>query len=67
MERDKERIRGTMGEKEKQEQYEEYIKDPGRMAAIGRRVPYHLEYLRRYRNIMPAPVGLGKGEKEKKP
>ncbi len=57
-----------MGSKEKQKQYEEYITDQSRMAvAIGRRVPYHLEYLRRYRDIMPAPVGLGKGEKEKKP
>lgn len=38
-----------MGRLENQEQYEEYIAkvNPAAMA-IGRKVPYHLEYLRRH-------------------
>ena len=37
-----------MDSKEKQKRYEEYIAEGSLMAAaIGRRVPYHLEYLRR--------------------
>lgn len=44
-----------MGRLEIQEQYEEYIAkvNPAAMA-IGRKVPYHLEYLRRHG--APGPV-----------
>lgn len=46
-----------MDRQEKQKQYDEYITESSPMAAvIGRRVPYHLEYLRRYGDVMPAPT-----------
>lgn len=44
-------------EEAKKEKYEEYIKEASSMAAaIGRRVPYHLEYIRKYGNLLPAPA-----------
>lgn len=40
---------GPMGNEEKQQKYAEYINGVSPMAAaIGQRVPYHLEYLRRH-------------------
>lgn len=55
-----------MDSKEKQKRYEEYIAEGSLMAAaIGRRVPYHLEYLRRYRDITPVPAA-DKGREEKR-
>ncbi len=43
-----------MGRLEIQKQYEEYIAEVSSTAmAIGRRVPYHLEYLRRHGCIRP--------------
>ena len=52
-----------MERQEKQRQYEDYIADPSPMAAaIGRRVPYHLEYLRRYRDVLPVPEGGRDGD-----
>ena len=56
-----------MGNQEKQRQYEDYIADPSPMAAaIGRRVRYHLEYLRRYRDVLPVPVEYRDGAAERK-
>ncbi len=53
-----------MDSKEKQKRYEEYIAEGSLMAAaIGRRVPYHLEYLRRHRDITPVPAAAKDGEK----
>lgn len=47
-----------MGNEEKQQKYDEYINGVSPMAAaIGQRVPYHLEYLRRH-GAGPVP---GKG------
>ena len=47
-----------MSRLKKQEQYEEHIArmNPAAMA-IGRRMPYHLEYLRRHGAIGPATAG----------
>lgn len=53
-----------MGRQEKQKQYEEYITESSPMAAvIGRRVPYHLEYLRRYGSVVPSPGGRKGGKR----
>lgn len=53
------------GESIRKERYEDYIAEVSPMAAaIGRRVPYHLEYLRRYKDRGPAPAeGSGPGRK----
>ena len=54
-----------MDKLEKQEQYEEHIArvNPAAMV-VGRRVPYHLEYLRRHGAIGPAKEdrALGQGK-----
>ena len=58
-----------MGRQERQKRYEEYIAEVSPMAAaIGGRIPYHLEYLRRYGDVAPAPAGdrHGKGATERK-
>lgn len=55
-----------MDSKEKQKRYEEYIAEGSLMAAaIGRRVPYHLEYLRRHRDVMPVPAAATDREEGK--
>ena len=52
---------GSEKERLKQEQYEGYIEHVSPMAAaVGRRVPYHLEYLRRHG---AGPVPEGKAER----
>lgn len=52
-----------MGNEERQKRYEGYIEEVAPMAAaIGRRVPYHLEYLRRHKASAPAE-GSGPGQK----
>lgn len=48
-------------EEDQRRKYEEYIKGASPMAAvIGRRIPYHLEYIRKYGNITPVPKGKEK-------
>ena len=49
---------------EKQDLYEEYIAEIStRAAAIGRRVPYHLEYLRRHGDVtLLAENCIGQGK-----
>ncbi len=45
-----------MDSQKKQELYEEYMAEISPMAAaIGQRVPYHLEYLRVHGHIEPIP------------
>ncbi len=41
-----------MGSKEKQQRYDGYIEKPSPSAMVaGRRIPYHLEYVRRYGGV----------------
>ena len=48
---------GAMGRLEIQEQYEEYIAEVSSKAmTIGRRVPHHLEYLRRHGCTRPVKL-----------
>lgn len=54
-----------MGHRERQQRYEDYIERTSRAAtATGRRIPYHLEYLRRH-GSPPAPAGNLDSEKER--
>lgn len=56
-----------MDSQEKQKLYEEYITEASPMAAaVGRRVPYHLEYIREYGKIAPVPADKGKVASERK-
>nr|WP_296464319.1 hypothetical protein [uncultured Acetatifactor sp.] len=46
--------------------YEEYITEIRPMAAaVGRRMPYHLEYIRKYGKIAPVPADKGKVASER--
>ncbi len=47
-----------MDQRERKQRYEDYIERISRAAtAAGRRVPYHLEYLRRH-GSPPVPAGI---------
>ena len=60
-----EEIGAVMNRKEKEKRYEDYIERTSRAAtAAGRRVPYHLEYLRRH-GSPPVPAGNPDSEKER--
>ena len=54
-----------MGRLEIQEQYEDYIAKVNPVAmAIGRRMPYHLEYLRRHGGRRASQAGRGSQARE---
>ncbi len=54
-----------MGHRERQQRYDDYIERASQAAtAAWRRVPYHLEYLRRH-GSPPAPAGNLDSEKER--
>ena len=71
-----------MDSQEKQKLYEEYIKQHLSVlraeaathllllhpmaAAVGRRIPYHLEYIRKYGETAPVPTDKGKVASERK-
>ncbi|WP_300773335.1 hypothetical protein [uncultured Acetatifactor sp.] len=56
-----------MDSQKKQKLYEEYITEAIPMAAaVGRRIPYHLEYIRKYGETAPVPTDKGKVASERK-